>query len=108
MFKFPVKIPELDQLPPGKSEAVLKECLESREFSRRTRRVRIVSFIVYAVLLLAPAWLVSGPLAKTQTQAILYTALAVLGLVIALLVVPFYTHPKILRRLIRERLRSAN
>jgi len=106
MLKFEFHIPELDQLPAEKSEAVLKGCLESAEFSRRTRRVRIISFGVYAILVLAPPWLVRGPLAKTQTQGVIYTVLAFLGLLVVLIVVPFYMHPRILRRLIKERLRD--
>ena len=106
MLKFAVQIPELDQLPAERSQAVLKECLESPEFARRTRRARFVSFVIYVVLLLAPPWFMSRPLAKTQTQGIVLTALALLGLVVATIVVPFFTHPRILRRLIRERLRN--
>jgi len=106
MLKFEFHIPELDQLPAEKSEAVLKGCLESAEFSRRTRRVRIISFGVYAILVLAPPWLVHGPLAKTQTQGVIYTVLAFLGLLVVLIVVLFYMHPRILRRLIKERLRD--
>ena len=107
MLKFPVQIPELEQLPAEKSEAVLKECLESSEFARRTRRARLISFVVYAALLLAPPWFISRPFAKTQTQGIIFTALALLGLVVVMVVVPFFTHPRILRRLIRERLHDA-
>ncbi len=106
MLKFPVHIQELDQLPTEKSEALLKECMESSEFARRTRRVRIVSFVGYAILLIAPPCLVQGPVAKSQTQAFIYIALALVGLAIVMIAVPLYFHPRILRRLIREKLRN--
>jgi len=108
MLKIPVHIPELNQLPVEKREPVLKACLESGEFVRRVWRSRIVSFIVYLVLLIGPPWLVRGPLAKDETQGYIYTALAILGIIAVVFVVPFYTEPRILRRLIRERLRDAN
>ena len=107
MLEFPIQIPELDQVPADKREALLKECLESPEFARRTRRLRIISFIVYTTLLIAPPWFVKGPFAKSQTQTNIYIALAFVGLAVVLIVVPFYFHPRILRRMIRKRLRDA-
>jgi len=107
MLKFPVHIQELDQLPAEKSEALVKACAESPEYTRRTRRVRIISFIVYAILVIVPPWLVQRPFAKGQTQLTIYTGLALVGLAVVLIVVPLYFYPRILRQLIRERLRDA-
>jgi len=107
MLKFAVQIPELDQLPAEKSGALLKECLDSPEFARRTRRVRLISFAVWLVLVLAPPLLLSKPLAKTTTQTVVFVALALLGLAVVEFVVPLFTHPRILRRLIKEKMREA-
>jgi hypothetical protein len=108
MLNFEVQIPELHQLPAEKSGALLKECLDSPEFGRRTRRARFLSYIVWLVLVLAPPLFLRKPLAETTMQTVVFVALALLGLAVVAFVVPFFTHPRILRRLIRERMRDAS
>ncbi len=107
MLKFPVQIPELDRLPAEKREQLLKACLDSPAFKRRVWRVRALAFVVWLALVIGPPWLVDGPLAKNDTQAVIYTVLAFLGLGVVVFVVPFFADPRILRRVIRERLPDA-
>ena len=107
-MNFSVNIPELDPFPAEKREQVLKECIASPQFIRRVWGVRAIAFGIWLALVLGPAWLVDLPVAKNDTQAIIYTAVAFFGIGIVVFVVPFFADPMILRRLIRERLPDAN
>ena len=45
MKEFHFKIPELSGLPPERRESLLRRCLDSDEFSRRIRKIRLVCFL---------------------------------------------------------------
>src|SRR5262245_49075714 len=47
------KIPELSVLPPEQRESVLRRCIDSEEYQRRTRKIRFVTLISAVVAAIA-------------------------------------------------------
>src|SRR5262245_45788838 len=107
-----IKFREIEHLPLDKREEILNACINSQEYKRGRRNVRIVGFIglvLTTCFVVALRWLVPGlaePLAKGP--ALIYAAVPTTACLVLCFILPIYLDVRRVKALVRKKLRESN